>query len=87
MNETLHQNYDGRPEQVLGIVKPGPREPLRDLVHPDAGVHRHGGGGGAHDACHVPDLGPELIIVSNAPVVEVLVSPQALVVLFIDDIP
>ena len=51
------------------------------------GNHCHRGAGGAHDACHVPDLGPELVIVSDAPVVEVLVSAQPLVVLFIDDIP
>ena len=64
------------PEQVLGVVEPGPGKPLGDVVHGRVGVHHGVGRDGADDLRHVPDLLPELVVVCHAPFVQLLVVGQ-----------
>ena len=75
------------PQQVLGIVEFGAREPARDLTDGRLGVHGQLGQLGADNPREGPDLGPELVVVLHTPAVEVLVGLQPHLVLLVDEAP
>ena len=72
------------PQQVLGIVQFGAREPARDLTDGRLGVHGQLGQLGADNPREGPDLGPELVVVLHTPAVKVLVGLQPHLVLGAD---
>ena len=75
------------PQQVLGIVEFGAREPARNLIDRSRRVHGHLGQLGADNPREGPDLGPELVVVLHTPAVEVVVGLQPEVVLLVDQAP
>ena len=75
------------PQQVLGIVQSGAREPARDLTDGRLGVHGQLGQLGADNPREGPDLGPELVVVLHTPAVELVVGLQPQVVLLVDQAP